>query len=371
MNDLLSLRVDDSLIALMANRKFSLAITISPDGLLLLGLTPEGKLNIELRHFPHAFAIAIDQNRLAVSTRHEIIVYSNSPLLAPQHPEQPGLYDAFFTPRVSFFTGDCAVHDMAITRHGLVVANTRFSTVCLIDGQYNFNPIWHPSFISAPMPEDRCHLNGLVVTGEQLRYVTAFGSSDQKEGWRMQKECQGVLIDVLRDSVLVGGLNMPHSPRLFGDRLFVLESGIGAVLEINPNNGEKRCLARFPGLTRGLCADNDILFVGLSHRRPSKHDWKLPIDNLDTPLKAGVVAMDANTGKVLSMLEILNASREVLDVKLIPNIACPGIADSNKPESFFLIDSPAGSYWLKTMRASDQETNKSVGHEMSATATNF
>jgi uncharacterized protein (TIGR03032 family) len=351
MSDLLRLRVDDSIIALMASRKFSLAVTIAPDGLMLLGLSPEGKLHIELRYISHAFAVAFDRGRLAVSNRQEIVVYGNSPRLAPQHPEHPGLYDAFFTPLVSFFTGDCAVHDIAITRQGLVVANTRFSTVCLIDGQYNFNPIWQPKFISAPMPEDRCHLNGLVVTDDQVRYVTAFGSSDQKGGWRAEKECRGVLIDVVCDSILLGNLSMPHSPRLFDGRLFVLESGFGAVLEIDPNNGEKRCLARLPGLTRGLCADKDILFVGLSHRRSSKLDWKLPIDSLDTPLKAGVAAVDANTGNVIGMIEILNDLREVFDVKLLPNIACPGIADINNPDGFFLLDSSAGSYWLTTAPA--------------------
>lgn len=345
----LTIHADKGLMELMAARKLSLAVTIVPDGLVLVGLSPQGNLSVEHRVIPHAWALAYEHGRLAVSNLREIIVYGNSPRLASSHPERPGHFDAFFTPQATFFTGDCSVHDMVITPRGLVVANTRFSSVCLIDGQYNFNPIWHPSFISAQMPEDRCHLNGLAVADNQVRYVTAFGAFDKKEGWRTRQGDQGVLVDVVQDSILLGNLSMPHSPRLFDGRLFVLESGFGAVLEIDPNTGKKRCLANFPGLTRGLCADQEVLFVGISQRRPSKNDWALPIDNPDVPTIAGVAAIDMNTGKVLGMMRIANSAREVFDVKLLPNITCPGIADTSKLDSFYIIDSPAGSYWLQTV----------------------
>ncbi|WNV04195.1 TIGR03032 family protein [Candidatus Methylospira mobilis] len=351
--DALAISVSDSFIEILATQKLSLAVTIVPDGLLLIGLSSDGNLAVDHRAIPHAWGIAVNGDRLAVATHREIIVYANSPLLAPLHPEHPKRHDAFFSPRVTFFTGDSMIHDMAIGQRGIVVANTRFSAVCMIDGRYNFDPIWHPSFISRVIPEDCCHLNGLAVADGQLRYVTAFGSFDQPAEWRKHSPFHGVLIDVERDRMLCEGLCLPHSPRLFDNRLFVLESGYGTVLEIDRASGEKSCLAQLPGLTRGLCAHADILFVGLSPPRDSVNRWTLPIHEVSTPLVAGVVAVDRKNGAVIGMLQVISRSaREIFDIQLLSGITCPGFADtSTNPGGLYILDSPSGGYWMKSLVA--------------------
>lgn len=352
----LELKVDAGFARVLAAAGSSLAVTVGPDGLLLLGGGSDGACHVEHRFIPNAFAVAVEGTRLAVSHKQGITVYHNVSQLASRHPDKPGVHDAYFSPLVTFHTGDCLVHDMAVSRQGLVVANTRFSTVCLIDGRYHINPVWHPSFISAVMPEDRCHLNGLAVEGDRIRYVTAFGPYDTAGGWRGREGFQGVLIDVQRDANLLTGLIMPHSPRLFGSRLFVCESGYGAVHEVDPATGGMRCVVRLPGLTRGLACIGEVLLVGLSTMRPSSSLPRIPLSSQGLPLMAGIAAVHMETGQLLGTATILTPSREVLDVKVLPGVRSPGIADIHDPTDSHLIEGPSGSYWLKSLGAQPQKT---------------
>ena len=341
---------------LLADRKLSLAVSLVPGGLALIGTAPTGGLSVEV--FPLAgrtadetptrvWGIAADRNRLVVAGPTEVTIYSNSPLLAAKHPERAHHYDAFFTPRVSFFTGACMVHDIVIGASNLTVAATTFSAVCALDGRYNFDPIWHPRFISAVVPEDRCHLNGIAVEDGVLRYVTAFGAFDAPAGWRKRPLNQGLLLDVQQDRPLCEGLLVPHSPRLFDGRLMLLESGNGAVLEVDRHTGERRTLAQLPGFTRGFVHHDGVLFVGISRVRPTSEGFPLPVAARHPQMLCGIAALDGATGEVIGMLEFRHGAQEVFDLAILPGIACAGVADLSRPGAPYLLDSRAGTYWMQ------------------------
>jgi uncharacterized protein (TIGR03032 family) len=74
--------------------------------------------------------------------------------------------------------------------------------------------VWKPPFISKIIKEDRCHLNGLAVEDGVPRYVTAVSKSDTIDGWRDRRFDGGIVIDVQSGEIVIGGLSMPHSPRL-------------------------------------------------------------------------------------------------------------------------------------------------------------
>src|SRR5205823_11788201 len=126
-------------------------------------------------------------------------------------------------------TGDIAVHDLAFAGGELWLVATTFSCLATIDADHSFIPRWAPPFITVLAPEDRCHLNGLAVSGDRVTHVTAFGTSDEAGGWRDNKASGGVLIDVASSEVVLEGLSMPHSPRWHQDRLWLLESGRGTL----------------------------------------------------------------------------------------------------------------------------------------------
>ena len=59
------------------------------------------------RDFDKAMGLAINQNRMALATKEEVVVLANAPQLAINYPIKPNFYDAFFVPRASYYTGTC------------------------------------------------------------------------------------------------------------------------------------------------------------------------------------------------------------------------------------------------------------------------
>ena len=150
----------------------------------------------------------------------------------------------------------------------LWVVNTRFSCLCTLDRSASFAPRWRPPFVTALEPTDRCHLNGLGDGRRPARATSRrWARPTTPAGWRANKAKGGILMDVDSGEVITRGLSMPHSPRWYGGRLWVCESGAGTLGFIDLNTGKYEPVAEVPGFTRGLDFAGDLAFVGLSQVR--------------------------------------------------------------------------------------------------------
>src|SRR5581483_2763096 len=122
-------------------------------------------------------------------------------------------------------------------------------------------PRWQPSFVTALTPDDRCHLNGLYVDAGMPKYVTTLGETDTANGWRPDKASGGILIDVPSGQVVVRRLSMPHSPRVYAGRVWLLDSGTGRLVVVDVTRGKCDVVAELPGFTRGLSFFGPYAFV--------------------------------------------------------------------------------------------------------------
>src|SRR5262249_22689273 len=132
-----------------------------------------------------------------------------------------------------------------------------------------------------------------------LRYVTALAATDTAGGWRNLSDFTGILIDAERNQILRDELCMPHSPRLVGNELYVLNGGLGEVLHVDRQTGASAVLATLPGFTHGLCERDGVLFVGLSQNRFSRKENPPPVAQRVEAMLAGVAAVEIKTGAVL------------------------------------------------------------------------
>ncbi len=224
--------------------------------------------------------------------------------------------DSVFLPRAVYMSGDIDGHDLCWQGPDLVVANTRFSCLARIADRHGFEPVWQPRFVSALAPDDRCHLNGLAVTEAGMAYATAFGQTDAPDGWRDGVLGGGVVLDVASGVPIMTGLTMPHSPRVFDGEVYVLDSGTGRVLAIDPRSGQTRAVSELPGFVRGLDRLGDVLFVGLSKLRAGRRSWHLPIEAHGDRLICGVAAIKRNSGLLIGWLEFMDFE-EVFDLKVV------------------------------------------------------
>src|SRR5262249_1325233 len=151
--------------------------------------------------------------------------------------EPAGKHDACFLPRSTHFTGDILIHEMVWGQKELWIVNTRFSCLCTLDGINSFVPRWKPPFITALPAKDPCPLHGVCLVDGQPAYVTALGLTDGARGWRENKRNGGVLLSMPGGEVVARGLSMPHSPRWYNGKLWILESGTGSLGTIDATTG--------------------------------------------------------------------------------------------------------------------------------------
>ncbi|WP_114814914.1 TIGR03032 family protein [Paraburkholderia kururiensis] len=347
------LRDTGRFLDVLASLKCSLALSRRPSGVALLGVD-NGVPTLSACLLPRSMGMTVSGNRLAVATIHELMIFANVSNLAPLYPARPNHYDAVFVPRVSYYTGDLDLHDMVFDRHIVLAVNTRYSCISVIDGYFNFTPIWQPPFVTDFGPDDRCHLNGMAFHDGKVRYATALGETSTPFGWRKQMATGGIVMEVPSGRIVASGLSMPHSPRLIGGRLFVLEGGRGHVLEIDAASGAKRVVAALPGFTHGLAEYGGVLFVGLSRLRDKRGPQGLPIESESTSLVAGVAALDARTGEVLGTLQFENGVDEVFDVQVMPNILRGEILSPWQWAETPSIATMKGGFWQQRPREEDE-----------------
>lgn len=325
--------------------KLTIAITTYQAGkVIFISANSENGLIQLPRDFRKAMGMAYYNGKMAVATREEVVVLKNATSLAKGYPKMPNAYDGLFMPRAVYFTGEVDIHDMAWGHEGLWAVNTRFSCLSLINDNYSFEPKWQPKFISDLVPEDRCHLNGMAMKDGQPEYVTALGSTDTGFGWRANKKDGGVLIHVPTGEVITSGLAMPHSPRLEGNKLFVLLSATGELISVDQQTGKYDVMTKIPGFVRGMSRYGNLLFIGLSKMRKSSPTFNdLPI--AQESVFPGVVIVDAHTGKIVGHIKYENSLEEIYDIKIIPNMPRPGILGVNTDDHRNGLSLPNQGFW--------------------------
>ncbi len=315
--------------SLFEQLKVSLFVTTYQAGKLLVFRASNDKLSMLVRTFGKAMGLSVGPQKLALGTKNQVWFFRNDPSIAPQL-EPRGQHDACFISRSSHVTGDISIHELAQSANDLWAVNTRFSCLCTLNDDYSFVPRWRPPFISALAAEDRCHLNGMAVVEGQPKYVTVLGNTDSAQGWRENKDGGGCVIDVASGEFVARGLSMPHSPRLHQGRLWVLNSGHGALSTIDVATGCVEQVAELPGYARGLTFHDRFAFVGLSKIRETSTFGGLPISEKRSELKCGVWVIDIITGQTVGFVEFEKSVEEIFDVQILPGIRFPAVIGLEK-----------------------------------------
>src|SRR2546428_13548577 len=105
-------------------------------------------------------------------------------------------------------------------------------------------------------------------------------------------------MDIAPNPDVARNLAMPHSPRVAGGRLWVLDSGRGRLVTVDPKDGRAEPVVELPGYTRGLALTREAAFVGLSRIRETSTFGGLPIAERRGELKCGVAIVELRTGRM-------------------------------------------------------------------------
>ncbi len=135
---------------------------------------------------------------------------------------------------------------------------------------------------------------------------------------------------------------MPHSPRWHDNRLWMLESGKGALGYVDLERGVYEEVIRLPGFTRGLSFVGPFAFVGLSQVRENVFDG-IPLRAEGVERSCGVWAVDLRTGATAAFLRFEGIVQELFDVLPLPGVRYPEIVEPGAEllESAFVLSDEA------------------------------
>jgi uncharacterized protein (TIGR03032 family) len=338
---------DDTGVFISILSRIGCSIALSTDDSRLIVIGADNLMpSLAVVVLPFLRGLAARGQFIAAGTADSVVIFKSIAAIASVAPYAPQTFDAIYSPRAIHFTGRCDFHDMAFINGVVTAVNTRYSCICTVDGRYNFTPIWKPPFITQLLPEDRCHLNGMAVEGNRIRYVTMLGRSDAQNGWRDTfLDDGGVVMDATDGRVVASGLSLPHSPRVVDGKLYCLDSGRGQMLQIDPQTGDKEIIATLPGFAHGLAEYGGVLFVGFSKLRRRRPEKPLPIEAEGRDLACGIAAVDPRTRTILGMLEMRAGVHEIFDLQLIPNVRRADIRSVDQWKEHHAIELPQGAFW--------------------------
>jgi len=312
-------------------KQFNISLVVSTYqcGKLIFVRNENNTINTHFRNFNRPMGVAVKPGRISVGCLKTVITYQNIPAVINRLPN-PEKHDACYVPRYAVDTGAIDIHEMAWGQNNtLWMVNTRFSCLCTLDTEYSFCPQWRPMFVSGLAPEDRCHLNGLGMVNGTPRYATALGATDVPNGWRENKRDGGILMDIARREIIHEHLSMPHSPRWYENRLWMLESGKGTLVCFDPRTGEKKEVAAMPGFTRGLDFAGPLAFVGLSQVRETATFSDFPLLEALEERICGVYVCDTRNGQTIGFIRFEGDVQEIFAVQVLWDTAFPEMLESD------------------------------------------
>jgi uncharacterized protein (TIGR03032 family) len=313
----------------LARAGASLAFTTYQAGkLFLVGLKADGRLAVFERTFARSMGLGVsaDARTLVLATQYQLVRFDNIVPPGQAH----GANDAVYAPHLAWITGDVDAHDVALPADGPpVFVNTRFSCLAATSEGHSFRPLWRPPFVSKLAAEDRCHLNGLAMQDGRPAYVTFVSASDVADGWRDRRADGGVLMEVASGEPILTGLSMPHSPKVHGGKVWLLNSGAGELGFCDPGAGRFEPAAFCPGYARGLAFVGRYAVVGLSMPREDRTFHGLPLDaalaRRGASARCGLLVIDTQSGDTVEWVRIEGVVQELYDVAVLPGVRNPAL----------------------------------------------
>ena len=323
----------------LGRTRCSLAFTSYQTGqLFLVGRLSDQRVSFHQQNYLRAMGVHATSQRLYLGSLFQIWRLEN--VLAPRERANRD-FDRLFVPRNAQTTGDVDIHELAVDRSGRVIfVNTKYSCLATTSVTHGFKPLWKPAFITRLAAEDRCHLNGLAMADGAPAYVTAVSRSDLISGWRDRRHEGGVLIDVRTDRIVTDQLSMPHSPRVGPEGVWLLDSGRGMLVRVDPATGVREDVAFCPGFLRGLSLHAGHAIVTVSLPRDGAFSGLALQDELarrDGEPWCGVCIIDLRSGDLVEWIRLTGAIRELFDVAVLPETSCPMALGANSSDIRSLI----------------------------------
>jgi hypothetical protein len=200
------------------------------------------------------------------------------------------------------------IHDVLIADSSLYAVGTSANEVLQLD--MNAVPVRRWPF---PGEIDAKHINCLALWNQRIVF-SAFGDFTDHRQYKGNTAQAGFVQDLHTGERLIEALSQPHSLVPFGDKLLLANSETRELREYDSNAKLLRSKI-LDGYTRGICIQDNILYIGLSRSR-----------NIDssTIVNANLVALDLQSWEELGRIELpiseIYSVLPIEDINALPSV---------------------------------------------------
>ena len=297
----------------------TLLVTREYEHLVIALSVVRGRPLVSYLPLPHPSGLAVDRRNNVVhvaSTRNPNQIYDLAPVseTLPRfdmhrsvrlQPDQQRIRSTLMPVQARMFPGSLYMHDLAFVGTRLYANAVGHNAVVRI-GDNGFEYAWWPRCVETRkgvlIQQNHLQLNS-IAAGASLRSSYFSASTDRVSRLRpgdpkFPVDRRGVVFSGATREPIAVGLTRPHSARLRGGRVWLLNSGYGEYGYIE--SGSFHSVSTLPGWTRGLCFHRRIAFIGTSRvlRRFRQYAPGLRVDRA----RCGVHAVDADSGRVVGSL---------------------------------------------------------------------
>ena len=325
--------------------------TYQASKVIFLSAVSDEKLIQLPRNFERAMALGVGDGLLLVAEGSRVVQLTASTGLAKGYPRQPDTYETLYVPTAEYVTGPINAHGLEIARgkdgrREVLAVNTAFSCISRLTDTASFEPVWTPKNISALAPEDRCHLNGLAVAEGKPVYATAFNTGDAPRSWKEGLPGGGVVHHLESNEIVLHDLQMPHTPRIWDGKLYLLLSATGELVQADSERGSYEVVRRIAGFVRGMAKYGDFVFVAFSRLRQNSSIFA-HLDISRENSRAGIEIIHLPTGAKVGRITYESSVDEIFDLQVIPGLRRAGIMNRENEYAGRYIATARGGFWVE------------------------
>jgi len=178
------------------------------------------------------------------------------------------------------------------------------------------------------------------------KYVSALGSGNSHQSWRENIVAGGLIMDIPSNEIVVEGLAMPHTPRIWDGELYALLSAGQALIKVNPQAGTYDTVAHIPGFVRGMAKHGDFVFIATSKLRKNSSTFK-HLKIADAANEAGITVLHLPTAAIVGKLTFQMTVDEIYDIQVLPNLLRPNIVNTYGDTHHQALIIPQTTFWSK------------------------
>jgi uncharacterized protein (TIGR03032 family) len=296
--------------------------------LLALHADAKGGPEISALKMPHPSGLTVDRARGVVhvaATRNPNQIFDLVPIqeLMPRlDVTDLGMNEKILVPvRARFLPGCLYIHDLAMIGGRLYANSVGQNAIVELPASGGHERVWWPKCVETDdgpiFGRNHLQLNS-IAAGETVEASFFSASTDEITDLRpgdpaFPVDRRGVIFSGATGEPIARGLTRPHSARIWGNRVWVDNSGYGEVGFVE--KGVFTVASRLPGWTRGLCFCDKVMFVGTSRVLPRFTSYAPGLDPKEGI--CGVHAVDVKSGEILGSI-IWPYGSQIFAVEWVP-----------------------------------------------------